>query len=727
MVVLKGGITKKAGALSKLIDKCVEIGRSVEETDAPATVLRQAAALVDSLQAELLLSKEAPRTWTARVAEQYEGSVETLTRNAVLSSILKHAETSQYNALVAMLPQQLKRMQDVVRVLEDKINRSINNVSCPPTPPSRENPRLVIHDQGGDDHGYDDISVRASSRRGPTSGSGESVAVNHKNPFLMYDDDGFETGYGRTWKDTRGQKNGEVEWEELRGKSRGADRNPQGDREFFSNHEGIPFGNWRLERHGKQGRVGRDEKGFRNPLGYGTRGERFGDEESGRFPEFQSRVEERKIENSDQISGNRANFLFRKINIPSFSGDNGKISFSDFLQLIYTNIGASNGRLSGTEKLLYLKQHLEGEALRVVQALPLSDRGWVEAQSRLEARYGRGRKACKVSKVFWDVVPASHSEKHLLEYIDKLRSLYDEMSINLHGDLSGETGVGATVETLLQNGISAKLPLEVIKELKKEFRRNGYGETVSMESWWPVVIKVIQEWSCEREMEQFAQPSRDTQRSSVRVDLGLAGMEDVSFGNYNTPQNNTQMSNPFATGETRYDKRIGHGFKGNMGFGDDGMVNRRKDQIRPKSFVCDFCCSKGRPALHRFLNCPLSFEQKLEVAREFGWCLSCKRNHPGECPNPLMCLCGETHHFSLCREYYYRSRIRDQQAGSTWNNRNGVGYQSRYTQPAPGATWQQVLTSSGGQTGQPSQSNQVTSNASSVIQGAASNGQPFRM
>uniref|UniRef100_A0A8W7P222 Uncharacterized protein n=1 Tax=Anopheles coluzzii TaxID=1518534 RepID=A0A8W7P222_ANOCL len=73
-----------------------------------------------------------------------------------------------------------------------------------------------------------------------------------------------------------------------------------------------------------------------------------------------------------------------KLTIPTFSGAYETwTSFHDmFLEVVH-----KNSALSNTEKGFYLKSFLKGEPLTIVQAFPISDKGYEVAWSALEERY----------------------------------------------------------------------------------------------------------------------------------------------------------------------------------------------------------------------------------------------------------------------------------------------------------------------------------------------------
>ncbi|XP_023211075.1 uncharacterized protein LOC111613956 [Centruroides sculpturatus] len=96
-----------------------------------------------------------------------------------------------------------------------------------------------------------------------------------------------------------------------------------------------------------------------------------------------------KLENSNSISNvdkasGMSDLKLPKLTLPSFSGNFDEwLPFSDLFQAAITN----NGKLSGAQKLQYLKCSLKGEALKIIQSLSICDRNFEIAWELLSQRY----------------------------------------------------------------------------------------------------------------------------------------------------------------------------------------------------------------------------------------------------------------------------------------------------------------------------------------------------
>ncbi|XP_067124824.1 uncharacterized protein [Centruroides vittatus] len=85
-----------------------------------------------------------------------------------------------------------------------------------------------------------------------------------------------------------------------------------------------------------------------------------------------------ELKNSNSISSvdkasEISDLKLPKLTLPSFSGNFEEwLPFSDLFQAAITN----NGKLSGAQKLQYLKCSLRGEALKIIQSLSICDRNF---------------------------------------------------------------------------------------------------------------------------------------------------------------------------------------------------------------------------------------------------------------------------------------------------------------------------------------------------------------
>lgn len=293
--------------------------------------------------------------------------------------------------------------------------------------------------------------------------------------------------------------------------------------------------------------------------------------------------------------------------IEAFDGDYASwASFRDLFKAVYGN----NSRLSGVEKLFYLKQKTRGEAKELVNTAPLTNDGFLIAWGNLAAQYENVR--MQVNAQIKTLLNLPHVNDPCGIAIRKLQRTINGCIHNLK-NLDIDTDQW---DPILVHLCSSKLPTDILTK---------FEETLSDPSVVPAWI----------EMDAFL---TNTYR-------GLESVADIK----------SPLGKPKQIVEVNQEERKGKSFHANVVPKDKHhssipKQNKQTDN-RPDGSICKYCEER-----HVIRECPsfltLGVNERIKFIEKNGCCYNCLAiSHTvRDCKSSFSCRhCGKRHNTILHR------------------------------------------------------------------------------
>lgn len=278
-----------------------------------------------------------------------------------------------------------------------------------------------------------------------------------------------------------------------------------------------------------------------------------------------------------------------KLNLPKFRGD--ITSFTSFWDSFQSMIHA-NTFLSSVDKFNYLKSYLEGEALRSIEGLPLSEANYQAALDILKRRYGNKQQIISAHMDELLKIPSCPDNVRQLKYV------YDK--INVH--VRGLEALGIDSEkygSLFIPIIMARLPREISLQIAR---------LISQDVWAiDDVLRVIRQEVEARELSENARVKE------------MKKPDDHERRRNNSPKRG-QSTAASLTNQVEY----------------------------PTWLCCIFCQSKHYSAECKKVT---DVATRVKILKEEGRCFVClKKGHrANNCPRTRNCRnCEKRHHQAIC-------------------------------------------------------------------------------
>lgn len=272
-----------------------------------------------------------------------------------------------------------------------------------------------------------------------------------------------------------------------------------------------------------------------------------------------------------------------KLTLPSFSGN--PLEWQSFWDSFSVAIHL-NPNLSGVQKFNYLKAQLQGDALRTIRGLPLTELNYQHSISLLHERFGQTHKLINVHMQALLDIPSPTSAH------SSLRMFHDSIENHTRG-LSSLGKSEGTYDDLLIPIILAKLP--------RDIRQNLARENTSPEWNLPELMSSIL-----KEIRILESGLYDSQRSQPQLSTATfhIGSNDITF-------------------------------------------SKKQCTDRKKSFLCAFC--KG-PHLSHTCTVIVDHQKRLDIVKQNNLCFNCLAHHKvAHCTSKYRCRrCQRKHQTSLC-------------------------------------------------------------------------------
>jgi len=293
-----------------------------------------------------------------------------------------------------------------------------------------------------------------------------------------------------------------------------------------------------------------------------------------------------------------ANFLpIEKLAIPKFKGDPKQyISFRNMFDIIVHE----NQHIKPVVKFGYLKSYLEGEPLKLVGNLMLTDSNYDLALSQLTARYSNRR-----------II----AESHLDELFNAPKAFYG-------------------------NGISIRNLLNVVTETTGALENLTYA----VDQWDPILLHLLQKKLDQQLRAQWELLVDTTEDPTVKEFIVFLTKfcKSAMIGQTNSADEKTSTKSKSTRSTTLFSSQSGS-------YSSPENTNQ-KDPREKKSFSCQVC--KAQPG-HLLVHCSQfkekSPKERHRIIKDLNRCFLCFSEHlASQCKSTKSCgECGKRHHSLL--------------------------------------------------------------------------------
>ena len=244
--------------------------------------------------------------------------------------------------------------------------------------------------------------------------------------------------------------------------------------------------------------------------------------------------------------------------------------------------------LSKVQKFNYLRAQLQGDALRAIAGLPLTDGNYDHAISLLTERYGQSHRIIQAHMRALSEIACPTSS------LSSLQLFYDTIEAHIRG-LAAHGKTKESYETMLVPIILGRLPSDVRKNFARE-----HGNT---------------EWTISEV------------KDAILKEITVLECGSLTYkGNMMEPHKSTMTTTLHTSASGRSSQPANTG---------------------TSKHTCIFC--KGS---HFYGHCDVvkDPQKRFELAKKGKHCFNCLRHHrASQCPSKLRCkLCRQKHHTSLC-------------------------------------------------------------------------------
>ncbi|CAI6373892.1 unnamed protein product [Macrosiphum euphorbiae] len=291
-----------------------------------------------------------------------------------------------------------------------------------------------------------------------------------------------------------------------------------------------------------------------------------------------------------------ANFLpIEKLPIPKFKGDPKEYTSFRNMFDIYIH---DNPHIKPVLKFGYLKRYLEGEPLRLVGNLMLTDRNYELALSQLKARYSNRR-----------IITESH--------LDELFN---------------------APKAFLGNGISIRNLLNVVTETIGALENLTYA----VDQWDPILLHVLQKKLDQQLRAQWELSVDTTEDPSEFIVFLTKFCKSAMTGPTNSVYEKSSTKSKFTKPTTLFSSQSGT-------YGSPEKTSQQ-DPREKRSFSCQVC--KLQPG-HLLVHCSQfkknSPKERHQIIKDLNRCFLCFSEHlASQCKSTKSCVqCGKRHHSLL--------------------------------------------------------------------------------
>ncbi|XP_065355424.1 uncharacterized protein LOC135949900 [Calliphora vicina] len=316
-----------------------------------------------------------------------------------------------------------------------------------------------------------------------------------------------------------------------------------------------------------------------------------------------------------------SSFSVPPCDMQDFHGDyKSWTSFRDMFKAIYGN----NSRLSGVEKLFYLKQKTRGEAKEIVDSAPLTNDGFVIAWTLLTSQY----------------------ENKRMQINAQLKTLFNLPYVNVQ--------CGVAIRKLQRKINSCISNLNTLD--------------IDTDNWDPIFVYLCSSKLPKETLEDFEKTLRDSSNIPCWTEMDIfltntyKGLESVNdIKNPNTYPRNKQNSdsknqnerkgNTFVNNVTQEPKKDTHAKRKPQPEQNPSNSTRTQNTSKLNGSVCKLC-----KANHTLRDCPsfisMGVAERINFVKQNGCCYNCLAISHGikECHSTFTCRhCGGRHNSLLHR------------------------------------------------------------------------------